>query len=118
MEHRDPREATLQREEIDIARRARTEKGRKKRALKRALLGPRWFREKHRKCFRKNGGDDETRTRDLCRDSGPLIGFTTGSKITARVLNWSAVDSVVRSDNRGFGVAGSFSQCAFALILW
>src|SRR5258707_15455822 len=30
MEHRDPREATLQREEIDIARRARTEKGHKK----------------------------------------------------------------------------------------
>ena len=22
-------------------------------------------------------GDDETRTRDLCRDSGPVIGFTT-----------------------------------------
>jgi hypothetical protein len=30
MEHRDPREATLQREGIDIARRARTEKGHKK----------------------------------------------------------------------------------------
>jgi hypothetical protein len=44
MEHRDPREATLQREEIDIARRARTEKG-QKRALKRGLLGPRWFRK-------------------------------------------------------------------------
>ena len=27
-----------------------------------------------------NGGDDETRTRDLCRDSGPLIGFTTTYK--------------------------------------
>ena len=30
LEHRDPREATLQREEIDSARRARTEKGHKK----------------------------------------------------------------------------------------
>ena len=28
----------------------------------------------------KNGGDDETRTRDLCRDSGALIGFTTTYK--------------------------------------
>jgi hypothetical protein len=28
----------------------------------------------------KNGGDDETRTRDLCRDSGPVIGFTTTYK--------------------------------------
>jgi hypothetical protein len=28
----------------------------------------------------KNGGDDETRTRDLCRDSGPLKGFTTTYK--------------------------------------
>jgi hypothetical protein len=26
------------------------------------------------------GGDDETRTRDLCRDSGPMIGFTTTYK--------------------------------------
>ena len=30
--------------------------------------------------FGKNGGDDETRTRDLCRDSGPSIGFTTTYK--------------------------------------
>ena len=30
--------------------------------------------------FRKNGGDVETRTRDLCRDSGPLIGFTATYK--------------------------------------
>src|SRR5438876_724273 len=28
------------------------------------------------KCFRKNGGDYETRTRDLCRDSASGIGFT------------------------------------------
>jgi hypothetical protein len=27
--------------------------------------------------FRMNGGDDETRTRDLCRDSAALNGFTT-----------------------------------------
>jgi hypothetical protein len=34
-----------------------------------------------------NGGDDETRTRDLCRDSGPVIGFTTTYKYagTAKV---------------------------------
>jgi hypothetical protein len=25
----------------------------------------------------KNGGDDETRTRDLCRDSVAWLGFTT-----------------------------------------
>ena len=28
------------------------------------------------KSFRKNGGDDGTRTRGLCRDSGPVIGFS------------------------------------------
>jgi integrase len=33
-----------------------------------------------RKCLIRNGGDDETRTRDLCRDSGPLLGFTTTYK--------------------------------------
>ena len=27
--------------------------------------------------FEENGGDDETRTRDLCRDSVAWIGFTT-----------------------------------------
>ena len=36
-------------------------------------------------------------------------------KITALVLGW-VEDSVVRSDSRGFGVVGSFSQYAFALI--
>jgi hypothetical protein len=30
-------------------------KGTQKRALKRTLLGPRWFRENHRKCFRMAG---------------------------------------------------------------
>ena len=39
------------------------------------------------------------------------------SKITALVLGW-AEDSVVRSDSRGCGVAGSFSKCAFASIVW
>ena len=38
-------------------------------ARKRALLRPRWFRRKQPNSFEKNGGDDETRTRDLCRDS-------------------------------------------------
>jgi len=28
----------------------------------------------------KNGGDDETRTRDLCRDRAPTLGFTTTYK--------------------------------------
>jgi hypothetical protein len=32
------------------------------------------------KCFGRNGGDDETRTLDLCRDSGLLKGFTTTYK--------------------------------------
>jgi hypothetical protein len=30
--------------------------------------------------FGKNGGDDETRTRDLCRDSVAWLGFTTTYK--------------------------------------
>ena len=30
-----------------------------------------------RKCLMRNAGDDETRTRDLCRDSAAWIGFTT-----------------------------------------
>ena len=38
-------------------------------ARKRSLLRPRWFRRKQPNSFEKNGGDDETRTRDLCRDS-------------------------------------------------
>jgi hypothetical protein len=36
---------------------------------KRALLGLRWFLRNRDTAFGKNGGDDETRTRDLCRDS-------------------------------------------------
>jgi hypothetical protein len=42
----------------------------------------------------------------------------TGSKITAPVLDWSAEYLVLRSDSRVLGVAESFSQCAFALIVW
>src|SRR2546425_2046795 len=38
-------------------------------------------------------------------------------KITALGLGW-VEDSVVRSDSRGFGVAGSFAKCAFASIVW
>src|SRR5882724_3746290 len=64
MERRNRRQVTLQREEIDTARRHGPKRDTKK-ARKRALLGPRWFRENQRKCRRKNGGDDETRTRDL-----------------------------------------------------
>ncbi len=44
-------------------------KGTLKRARKRALLGPQWFRKNSPNSFGMNGGDDETRTRDLCRDS-------------------------------------------------
>jgi len=39
------------------------------------------------------------------------------SKITALVLGWFE-NSVVRSDSRGFGVAGSFLPCAFVSIVW
>ena len=64
-------------------------------ALKRALLGPRWSRENHRKCFRKNGGDDETRTRDLCRDSAlwtPSNNYWTmnGPRNGLKVGGWSS----------------------------
>jgi hypothetical protein len=38
-------------------------------------------------------------------------------KITALVLGW-VEDSALRSDSRGFGVAGSFSRCAFVWIVW
>src|SRR5713226_10088537 len=31
-------------------------------------------------CFGKNGGDDGTRTRDLCRDRVAWLGFTTTYK--------------------------------------
>jgi hypothetical protein len=41
------------------------------------------------KFFRKNGGDDGTRTRGLCRDSTARIGFTTTYK-TAGTAKLSA----------------------------
>ena len=47
-------------------------KGTQKRARKRALLGPRWFARNRNNPFGMNGGDDETRTRDLCRDRAAL----------------------------------------------
>jgi hypothetical protein len=47
-----------------------------KRAQNVPFLCPRWFRRNRRKSFRKNGGDDETRTRDLCRDSATALGIS------------------------------------------
>jgi hypothetical protein len=46
-----------------------------------------------------------------------LQGRKSGWKITALVLGLSE-GSVVRSDNRGFGVAESSSRCAVASIVW
>src|SRR5216683_1713294 len=46
-----------------------------------------------------------------------MLGRKSGSKITALVLGW-VEDSFVRSDNRGYGVAGSFSRYGFASIAW
>jgi len=66
--HNRRHQVTPLREEIDTARRVRGEKGHK-RARKRALLGPRWFDLTQPNSFGMNGGDDGTRTRDLCRDS-------------------------------------------------
>jgi len=40
-----------------------------------------------------------------------------GSKVTPDVLDPGVESWVVRSGSRGFEVAGSFSQCAFALHL-
>jgi hypothetical protein len=34
------------------------------------FLRPRWFQLNPPKCFEKNGGDDGTRARGLCHDSG------------------------------------------------
>src|SRR6266403_2376770 len=39
--------------------------------------GTRWVQRNSGNPFRRNGGDDETRPRDLCRDSAAWIGFTT-----------------------------------------
>ena len=46
-----------------------------------------------------------------------LQGRKSGSKITALVLGL-VEGSVVQSDSRGFGVAGSSSKCAVASIVW
>jgi hypothetical protein len=46
-----------------------------------------------------------------------LCATLSASKITALVLGWFE-NSVVRSDSRGFGVAGSFLPCAFVSIVW
>ncbi len=42
-----------------------------------AFLRPQWFRWSPCKFFGMNGGDDETRTRDLCRDSMLWISDTS-----------------------------------------
>jgi hypothetical protein len=52
-------QVTLQRERIDTAKTESTEN---------VLFGSSQFRRHQHKFFEKNGGDDETRTRDLCRD--------------------------------------------------
>jgi hypothetical protein len=46
----------------------------RKRPQKCVLLHPAVFLSKQRKVFVLNGGDDETRTRDLCRDRLELNG--------------------------------------------
>src|SRR5882762_1327118 len=75
--------------------------------------GKRWQR---RKTFRIwSGLSESNRHLNLGKSTGD--GVSTGSKITAPVLDWSAEYLVVRSESRVLGVAGSFSQCAFALIL-
>jgi hypothetical protein len=53
----------------------------------------------------------------LLAQLGIIRRETAGSKITALVLDW-VEDPVVRSDSRGFGVAGSFLQCASVSIVW
>ncbi len=58
------------------------------------LIGPRldpnsdWALVECLYLIEKAGGDDETRTRDLCRDRVPLLGFTTTYKYagTAKIL--------------------------------
>jgi hypothetical protein len=57
----------------------------------------------------KGGPRDPTTEKDA--------GGTPGSKITPLVLGL-VEGSVVRSDSRGFGVAGPSSKCAVASIVW
>ena len=58
MERRNRRQVTLQREEIDTARRHGPKRDTKKGA-ETCPFGSSMVRENQRKCFRKNGGDDE-----------------------------------------------------------
>jgi hypothetical protein len=44
------------------------------------LLHPVWFPPIPNKLFGMNGGDDGARTRDLCRDSLAVSGFSTTYK--------------------------------------
>src|SRR6516162_2153519 len=71
MEYR--RQVAFQREENGERKKRYGAKGQKERARKRALLGPRWFQRNPYNSF--VSGDDGTRTRDLCRDSGPPSSF-------------------------------------------
>ena len=71
-------------------------------------------------CHACGSSADSARWTSRGRPDRGLAGpVKPGSKITSPVLDWVAVaDSAARSDSRGFGVAGSFSQCAFALLVW
>jgi hypothetical protein len=58
-----------------------------KRAPERALLHPRWFKRNQPKSFGMNGGDDETRTRDLCRDRREVNRWRTqNQQVTCAVV--------------------------------
>ena len=59
------------------ARRRRASAEDTKRVQKCTLLHPRWFHRRRRNSFGMNGGDDETRTRDLCRDRHLDLEFQT-----------------------------------------
>src|SRR5882724_444209 len=60
-----------------------------KRARNAPFSRPRWFRQNSPHSFGMNGGDDETRTRDLCRDSQrPEV---TGCNFTAPIATLGAL---------------------------
>ena len=59
---------------------------------------------------------DRGNEQQLAQVQVQLIRFPE-SKITTPVLGWRQ-DSVIRSDNRDFGVAESFSTCADIWIVW
>ena len=52
------------------------------------FLHPRWFHRSLRNSFGMNGGDDETRTRDLCRDS--MVGKVLFNELFNELFNASA----------------------------